>query len=142
MSYLVIKTKANNGCARYIGTVLAGVLSLLGFLSPVAMVVLPKLGIGNWDTEPCAVECEGLLISFAFKLLILCIATVALFFRQPKATMPRVFLFQNPGCSTLNTQRTNVITFPFTIRGTKNFNNKHKQQDGEMQVITTDFMMS
>jgi vang-like len=33
------------GCARYIGTVLAGVLSLLGFLSPVAMVVLPKLGI-------------------------------------------------------------------------------------------------
>jgi vang-like len=61
------------------------VLSLLGFLSPVAMVVLPKLGIGNWDTEPCAVECEGLLISFAFKLLILCIATVALFFRQPKA---------------------------------------------------------
>ena len=82
------------GCARYIGTVLAGVLSLLGFLSPVAMVVLPKLGIGNWDTEPCAVECEGLLISFAFKLLILCIATVALFFRQPKATMPRVFLFR------------------------------------------------
>ncbi|CAG2256124.1 vang-like protein 2-B [Mytilus edulis] len=81
------------GCARYIGTALAGILSVIGFLSPVAMVVLPKL-LSNWQAGECAPECEGLLISFAFKLLILCIATVALFFRQPKATMPRVFLFR------------------------------------------------
>lgn len=81
------------GCARYIGSALAGILSVLGFLSPVAMVVLPKL-LNDWEAGECRPECEGLLISFAFKLLILCIGTVALFFRQPKATMPRVFLFR------------------------------------------------
>ncbi|KAK3107775.1 hypothetical protein FSP39_021993 [Pinctada imbricata] len=82
------------GCARYVGTVLAGVLSVIAFLSPIAMVVLPKLGINGWETGPCLPACEGLLISFAFKLLILAMGTFALFFRQPKATMPRVFLFR------------------------------------------------
>ena len=31
-------------CARYVGTALAGILSVVAFLSPIAMVVLPKLG--------------------------------------------------------------------------------------------------
>jgi vang-like len=81
-------------CARYVGTGLAAVLSVFGFISPVVMVVLPKLGIDGWQAGQCAPECEGLLISFAFKLLILTMGTVALFFRQPKATMPRVFVFR------------------------------------------------
>ncbi|ESO93739.1 hypothetical protein LOTGIDRAFT_209276 [Lottia gigantea] len=89
-------------CARYVGTALAAVLSIFGFLSPIAMIVLPKLGIFDWksdnnkgeDSLQCKPECEGLLISFAFKLLILLIGTFALFFRQPKATMPRVFVFR------------------------------------------------
>lgn len=82
------------GCVRYVGTALAAVLSILGFVSPIVMVVLPKIGLNGWDPGPCKPECEGLLISFAFKLLILLIGTWAIFFRQPKATMPRVFVFR------------------------------------------------
>lgn len=81
-------------CCRYLSTGLAAILSLLGFFSPVAMVVLPRLKIGGWETTTCTVECEGLLISMAFKLLILLIGTVALFFHAPRATMPRVFVFR------------------------------------------------
>ena len=32
-------------CARYIGSLLAAVLGLVAFVSPIAMVGLPKLGI-------------------------------------------------------------------------------------------------
>ena len=81
-------------CCRYLSTGLAAILSLLGFFSPIAMVVLPRLKIGGWETSTCTVECEGLLISMAFKLLILLIGTVALFFHAPRATMPRVFVFR------------------------------------------------
>lgn len=44
--------------------------------------------------EPCGTVCEGLFISVAFKFLILLIGTWALFFRQPKADLPRVFVFR------------------------------------------------
>lgn len=94
-------------CVRFLGTAVAVILSLFGFLSPVAMVVLPRLNVIEWkkdvtdaeskttvDVAACAPECEGLLISFAFKLLILTLATLAVFFRQPKATMPRIFVFR------------------------------------------------
>ena len=97
-------------CVRFLGTAVAVVLSLFGFLSPVAMVVLPRLDLIDWTRRPdgttmdaaadadmktCAPECEGLLISFAFKLLILMLGTLAVFFRQPKATMPRIFVFRS-----------------------------------------------
>ena len=81
-------------CCRFISTGFAALLSLVGFFSPIAMVVLPKLKVGGWETGECSVQCEGLLISMAFKLLILLIGTVALFFHQPRATMPRVFVFR------------------------------------------------
>lgn len=96
-------------CIRFLGTAVAVILSLFGFLSPVAMVILPKLDIIDWTKRPdgsavesdnfdmktCAPECEGLLISFAFKLLILMLGTLAVFFRQPKSTMPRIFVFRS-----------------------------------------------
>ncbi len=81
-------------CVRYIGTILAGILGLVAFLSPVAMVIIPKVGIKDWELEECGPKCEGLFISLAFKLLILLIGTWALFFRKPKATMPRIFIFR------------------------------------------------
>lgn len=90
-------------CIRFLGTAVAVILSLFGFLSPIAMVILPKVDIIDW-TKPsdgdvvdlsCKPECEGLLISFAFKLLILMLGTLAVFFRQPKATMPRIFVFRS-----------------------------------------------
>lgn len=81
-------------CTQYFGTIMAGILSMFGFVSPIIMVVLPKLGIDNWSTGVCLPDCEGLLISFAFKLLILLLGALALFFRRPKSTMPRVFVFR------------------------------------------------
>lgn len=82
-------------CVRYIGSMLAGVLGLIAFLSPVAMVIIPKVGIKEWELDgDCGPKCEGLFISLAFKLLILLIGTWALFFRKPKATMPRIFIFR------------------------------------------------
>ena len=38
--------------------------------------------------------CDGMLISFAFKLLILLIGTWAVFLRKPKTTLPRIFVFR------------------------------------------------
>ena len=81
-------------CVRYLGTILAAILGLAAFLSPVAMVILPKVGLKEWALDECGVKCEGLFISLAFKLLILLIGTWALFFRKPKATMPRIFIFR------------------------------------------------
>ena len=81
-------------CARYVGSTLAGLMGLLAFVSPIVMVVLPKLGLHHWSPDTCGPECEGLFISFATKLLILLIGTWALFFRRPKATMPRIFVFR------------------------------------------------
>lgn len=81
-------------CCRHVSTGVGAILSLLSFFSPIAMVVLPRLKLRGWETGECTVECEGLLINMAFKLLILLIGTVALFFRQPRATMPRVFVFR------------------------------------------------
>lgn len=106
-------------CARYVGTALAAVLSIAGFISPIVMVILPRLGFWNWDKlsekdkedgQKCLPECEGLLISFAFKLLILKVGTVALFFRAPKATMPRVFV-----CRAIVLLLVFVLTFAFWL---------------------------
>lgn len=36
-------------CHRYIATTLTGLLSLVAFLSPLAMLVLPKLGSLNYN---------------------------------------------------------------------------------------------
>ncbi|XP_076457838.1 vang-like protein 2-B [Babylonia areolata] len=89
-------------CVHYLGTAVAVILSLFGFLSPIAMVILPRLNIidwsygelSEWEMKRCPPQCEGLLISFSFKLLILLLGTLAVFFRHPKATMPRMFVFR------------------------------------------------
>lgn len=85
-------------CARYVGTALTVGLSVIAFMSPIAMVLLPKLDLLKWKEDTlssqCPPECEGLLISMAFKLLVLLVGAIALFFRKPKATMPRVFVFR------------------------------------------------
>uniref|UniRef100_A0A8B9VGS9 Uncharacterized protein n=1 Tax=Anas zonorhyncha TaxID=75864 RepID=A0A8B9VGS9_9AVES len=80
-------------CKRYLGLTVAAVLGLLVFLTPIAFILLPQV-LWRDDLEPCGTVCEGLFISVAFKLLILLIGTWALFFRQPKADLPRVFVFR------------------------------------------------
>lgn len=80
-------------CTRHLGIAIAAVLGVLVFLSPVAFMVLPQV-LWREKLDPCGTVCEGLFISVAFKLLILLIGTWALFFRKPKAQMPRVFVFR------------------------------------------------
>lgn len=93
-------------CQRYLGTVLTYVLSAAAFLSPLAMVVLPKigffpalstssLGLQNGDKLlSCGAECKGQLVSLAFKLVILAAGAWAVFLRKSNATLPRIFLFR------------------------------------------------
>lgn len=38
--------------------------------------------------------CDGMLISFAFKLLILLLGSWAVFFRRPRTSLPRIFVFR------------------------------------------------
>ncbi|KAK6486978.1 vang-like protein 1 [Huso huso] len=80
-------------CKRYLGLTVAAVLGLLVFLTPIAFLILPQV-LWRDKLEPCGTACEGLFISVAFKLLILLLGTWALFFRPPRAGMPRVFVFR------------------------------------------------
>lgn len=83
-------------CQRYIGQFTVALLSLLAFLSPIVMVILPRMdfmGLKNSQLK-CEVECDGLLISFSFKLFILSVGSWAVFYRRPRATLPRIHLFR------------------------------------------------
>lgn len=42
----------------------------------------------------CGAECKGLLVSLAFKLVLLAAGAWAVFLRGAVATMPRIFLFR------------------------------------------------
>lgn len=81
-------------CQMWSGAIIGIVLSACAFLSPILMVILPKLDMFEWRTKECGPECDGLLISFLFKLLILLIGSWAVFFRRPKATLPRVCVYR------------------------------------------------
>lgn len=97
-------------CARYAGTVFASFIGLVAFLSPIAMLVLPRVGIGGWQLNVCRPDCEGMLIAIGFKLLILAAGAWALFIRQPRATMPRLAVSRS-GVLVLSF----VLTFSFWL---------------------------
>lgn len=82
-------------CQMWSGTVIAIVLSICAFLSPILMVILPRIDMFEWKTKECGPECDGLLISFVFKLFILAVGSWAVFVRSPKATMPRVYVYRS-----------------------------------------------
>ncbi|OWR51627.1 vang-like protein 1 [Danaus plexippus] len=94
-------------CSRYFSTTIALGLSLVSFVSPLAMVVLPKLGFfpgltDNLALQPsqriqllsCTAECKGILLSLAFKLVLLAIGVWAVFLRPRNAVLPRIFVFR------------------------------------------------
>ena len=56
----------------------------------------PQLGVFEMKSSQlsCDVTCDGMLISFSFKLLILLIGSWAVFFRHPTVTLPRIFVFR------------------------------------------------
>uniref|UniRef100_A0A8C1LWH2 Vang-like protein n=1 Tax=Cyprinus carpio TaxID=7962 RepID=A0A8C1LWH2_CYPCA len=80
-------------CKRYLNVALSVILGLVVFLTPLAFLILPHL---LWPDRlrACGTACEGLFISVAFKLLILLLAVWALFFRPPRAGLPRIFVFR------------------------------------------------
>lgn len=81
-------------CSRHLGVAAGATLALLSFLTPLAFLLLPPL-LWREELEPCGTACEGLFISVAFKLLILLLGSWALFFRRPKASLPRVFVLRS-----------------------------------------------
>ena len=83
-------------CQRYSGQFIVALLSILGFLSPIIMLVLPHLDFMHmrYSQLKCEVDCDGLLISFSFKMIVLAIGTWAVFYRTPRATLPRIHLFR------------------------------------------------
>lgn len=83
-------------CQRYAGQFITAFLSLLAFLSPILMLILPHADFMNmrYSQLKCEVDCDGLLISFSFKLLILAVGSWAVFYRNPRATLPRIHLFR------------------------------------------------
>lgn len=94
-----------SSCNRYVGPVVAMILGISAFFSPIAMVILPKLGFFPDSTTvltmqqklqllSCNAECKGQLLGLAFKLVLLAIGSWAVFLRPRIATMPRIFLFR------------------------------------------------
>ena len=81
---------------RHAGSMVAGMLSTMAFASPILMVALPSIGVLELRDGQllCGVECDGLLVSLAFKLLVLVIGSWALFFRHSRASLPRIRIYR------------------------------------------------
>lgn len=87
-------------CRRHAGPLVAGLLSMLAFISPILMAGLPKLGVlGVRQSQlQCGVECDGMLVSLAFKLFTLVVGTWAVFMRRTRSTLPRVHIYRALVC--------------------------------------------
>lgn len=94
-----------SSCTRYVSPIIAMILGISAFLSPIAMVILPKLGFfpdsmtiltmqQKLQLLSCNAECKGQLLGLAFKLVLLGIGSWAVFLHPRNATMPRIFLFR------------------------------------------------
>ncbi len=86
----------NFKCQRYLGSITAAVLAVLAVMTPVAMVLLPRMQIVPLRSEQlrCPAECEGLLITLTVKLVLLVLGSWAVFWRPTRATMPRIFFLR------------------------------------------------
>ncbi|XP_071454867.1 vang-like protein 2 [Hetaerina americana] len=104
-------------CQRYLGILLAGALTVAALISPLAMVILPKLGLlpgldsnslrvppgsssatlsaHQYLNDACNVECKGSLVALAFKLVALGGGAWAVFLRRPHLTAPRICLLRS-----------------------------------------------
>lgn len=123
-------------CTQYLGTAVAVILALFAFLTPVAFVVLPEfIAVPGLTEISCDAACEGLLMSLSFKLAILLIGSWALFYRRPKASMPRVFVLRGIVL---------VMTFIFTFcywlfYGVRILAGEDKQSNSVDNLIPADF---
>ena len=87
-------------CRRHMGPLLAGFLSMLALISPILMAGLPKVGLFDLRSNQlqCGVECDGMLVSLSFKLFTLAVGTWALFYRNPRSTLPRIHIYRALVC--------------------------------------------
>lgn len=94
-------------CQRYVETTFSLMLNMAAFVSPLAMVAMPKLGFFTAAFEnpdvaqlskthllACNAECKSLLVSLVARMILLALGVWAVFLRKPVATMPRIFLFR------------------------------------------------
>lgn len=90
----------NFRCKRHMGPLLAGFLSMCALISPILMAGLPKLGLfGSRKIQlQCGVECDGMLVALSFKLFVLAIGTWAVFYRNPRSTLPRIHIYRALVC--------------------------------------------
>jgi len=81
---------------RHAGPLVSGILSVLAVASPIVMVALPNVGALHLRESDlvCGVECDGMIVSLAFKLVVLVLGTWAVFLRRPRATLPRIRIFR------------------------------------------------
>ncbi|CAB3367002.1 Hypothetical predicted protein [Cloeon dipterum] len=86
-------------CQKYFGVLASGALALAAILSPLAMTILPKLGIIGETTittsssklQVCKADCRGQILSVSLKTFVLAVAIWVLVLRRQRATMPRIY---------------------------------------------------
>jgi vang-like len=95
----------DKNCNRYFGLIYTFFIITSAFLTPLVMIILPKLGLFS-DTfsmltvqqklmySSCNIECKGHLLGLIFKIALLGIGTWAIFWRSRKVYVPRLFMFQ------------------------------------------------
>ncbi|XP_053552951.1 vang-like protein 1 [Bombina bombina] len=76
-----------------LGFYVSCVVAVCALLTPPAFITIPLLLWGP-ELDPCGTPCEGLYISVAFKLLLVVLASWAVFLRSPRYVMPRLVEFR------------------------------------------------
>lgn len=90
---------------RYLGPIFTLIIVTSSFLSPLVMIILPKLGLlsdafsmltvqQKLMYSSCNIQCKGHLLGLMFKITLLGIGTWAIFWRPGKVHVPRLFMFQ------------------------------------------------
>ncbi|XP_074598203.1 strabismus domain-containing protein Vang [Brevipalpus obovatus] len=81
-------------CELWCAPIYAGLISFCAFISPILMLSLPKVDSFEWKVKECGPECDGLLISFTFKMIVLLICSWAVFFRLPRSSLPQIHIYR------------------------------------------------
>jgi hypothetical protein len=76
------------------GFIVSAFVSLCAFISPIIMIILPRLNSFKWNVSTPGPECDGILISFCCKLLLLVLASWLLFVRKPRASFPGILIYR------------------------------------------------
>ena len=76
------------------GFIVSTIVSICALISPIIMIILPRVNSLKWNVSEPGPECDGILISFTCKLLLLSLATWLLFVRKPRAAYPGTLIYR------------------------------------------------